>query len=214
MSVSVIIPTYNSCLTLARAVNSVLGQTLLPNKIIVVDDGSTDDTRTILQKMPVQYIYQKNQGVSAARNKGWSNATGDYIAFLDADDCWLPNKLMCQVAFMEKHPEIGFCYGKYKSMEAATIREEGFSLLLSGILCRRALVETVGGFNEDLRNHEDTDWFMRISDKGIKSGKIEQFLFVKHKQSGSLSNFKDAVLNKEEFLRMMAANIKARQKRN
>src|SRR5712675_1199611 len=95
MRVSVIIPTYNSGRLVVEAVESALAQTLAPAEILVVDDGSTDDTRDRLAKFgpPVSYIHQENQGVAAARNRGIRAATGDLVAFLDADDVWHPKKL-------------------------------------------------------------------------------------------------------------------------
>ena len=98
MKISVIIPTYNRYEFLKRALNSVYAQTFLPSEVIVVDDGSTDNTSHIQLDFPkIKYIYQKNSGVSSARNTGIKNATSDWIAFLDSDDTWLESKLELQV---------------------------------------------------------------------------------------------------------------------
>src|SRR4051812_1301977 len=98
--VSVIIPTYNSAALLAQAIASVLAQSVLPAEIIVVDDGSTDATEQLVQchGSRVKYVRQRNQGVSAARNRGVASASGEFIAFLDADDVWHPRKLELQMA--------------------------------------------------------------------------------------------------------------------
>ena len=100
MKISVIIPTYNRKHTLNRAIHSVLSQTSQPREIIAVDDGSTDGTKEWLAKMypAIRYIHQSNSGVSAARNVGIKTAQGDWLAFLDSDDEWLPQKLERQVA--------------------------------------------------------------------------------------------------------------------
>lgn len=104
--VSVVIPTFNRAHTIERAIISVLEQSFQNFELIVVDDGSTDNTKFLLAKYPkVKYIYQENKGVSSARNTGIENAIGEYIALLDSDDEWLPQKLANQVGFMNDHPE-------------------------------------------------------------------------------------------------------------
>jgi len=109
--ISVVIPTYNRAALIANAVRSALEQTLAPLEVIVVDDGSTDDTREILERTfgdRVRYFYQPNQGQSAAFNTGIANAQGDWIAFLASDDLWLPEKTARQMRVLEK---LGFAYG-------------------------------------------------------------------------------------------------------
>lgn len=109
MRVSVVIPTFNNGPVVAEAVESALGQSHAPHQIIVVDDGSTDDTAARMQPFVgrVDYIRQPNGKVAAARNTGISRATGDTIAFLDADDVWHPHKLKRQVSVLTRYPDIG-----------------------------------------------------------------------------------------------------------
>ena len=122
-SVSVIIPAYNSASTIIRALQSVATQTLAPQEIIVVDDASTDNTREIAanfastSSIPLRLITQPtNSGPSAARNAGWDTATGDYIAFLDADDQWHPRKIELQYPVMQSQPEVTMsCHGHHFS---------------------------------------------------------------------------------------------------
>jgi len=101
--VSVIIPTYNRAKLLQEAVDSALAQTSPVHEIVIVDDGSTDDTAKVVSSMlpPVRYIYQRNSGLSAARNRGANAATGEYLAFLDSDDLWEPGKLQIQLAVLQ-----------------------------------------------------------------------------------------------------------------
>ncbi len=119
--VSVIVPVYNGERYLTKTIQSVLTQDYQPIEIIVVDDGSTDRTAEIVRAQPnIHYIYQNNRGVSAARNTGIAAAQGEFLAFLDADDMWVPQKLSVQVSYLTQHPDVGFVYA-YRRM----IIEEG-----------------------------------------------------------------------------------------
>src|SRR5581483_8159413 len=106
-TISVIIPCFNHAAYLAKAIQSALVQTLPADEIIVVDDGSTDDTAKVTASSGtrIRYVYQSNAGLSAARNTGIKLATGKYIGFLDADDLWHPDFLTTLVNLLERHPE-------------------------------------------------------------------------------------------------------------
>lgn len=114
--VSVVVPFYNKIEWLLEAVDSVLAQTYHNFELILVDDGSTDSLESLkkYQDSRIIYIHQKNQGSAAARNTGLECANGKYIAFLDADDLFLPNKLDAQVEYMEQHPEFNLSYTSYQ----------------------------------------------------------------------------------------------------
>jgi len=109
--VSVVIPAYNAAWCVAKAIESVLVQEGADFEIIVVDDGSTDDTAAVLARYgdAIRVVRQRNQGLSAARNAGIRAAQGEFVAFLDADDWWLAGKLGQQLALMHTRPELGFC---------------------------------------------------------------------------------------------------------
>ncbi|MBL1264891.1 glycosyltransferase family 2 protein [Candidatus Methylomicrobium oryzae] len=106
--ISVIIPTYNRAPFVCEAIDSVFSQTFTDYEIIVVDDGSTDSTKEVLEKYQdkIKYIYQENSGVSAARNAGIKNSTGSWLAFLDSDDKWMPQYLSTQVEWVRRFPDI------------------------------------------------------------------------------------------------------------
>src|SRR5208337_4579078 len=108
-SVSVVIPTYNRGELLIETIESILAQTAKPGEVIVVDDGSTDDTQERLARYAdrVRYVRQPNQGVAAARNHGVREARGKWIAFIDSDDVWHPRKLECQLRVLADHPDLG-----------------------------------------------------------------------------------------------------------
>lgn len=129
--VSVIIPAYNCAKYITEAIESVLKQTYTDFEIVVVNDGSTDNTEEVLKEYIengiVNYIYQKNKGVSAARNRGIISAKGDYIAFLDADDFWEPEKIGQQVEAFQEYPGAGLSFSNYQKVdESKGIQQLGF----------------------------------------------------------------------------------------
>ena len=180
--VSVIIPTFNRGWILEEAVDSVLAQTFRDFELIVVDDGSTDDTRQRLQRYGrrIKCVRQPNQGVSAARNAGLRRSAGELIALLDSDDLWEPAKLARQVAFFEDHPEAQICQTaetwirrgrrvnpkRRHRKPSGWIFEPSLALCLvspSAVMMRRALLETMGGFDVSLPACEDYDLWLRVS---------------------------------------------------
>lgn len=181
--VSVIIPTYNRAGTITRAVRSVLDQDYSPLELIVVDDGSTDETPGILAALAeggrLGLLRQPNRGVSAARNRGLAHSRGELIAFLDSDDEWLPGKLSAQVEYMAANPaaqllqtqEIWFRHGKRVNPGQKHLKKAGDIFLDSVKLClispsavmiRRSLFDEVGLFDENLPAAEDYDLWLRI----------------------------------------------------
>jgi glycosyltransferase involved in cell wall biosynthesis len=184
-TVSVVIPSYNSARFVGEAIESVLAQSYEGFELIVVDDGSTDNTRDVVARYTdprVRYVYQENQERSAARNRGIREARGKYVAFLDADDLWLPKKLAEQVRLMESQPDVGLAYvGTYVVEEDGTpffeqrCRHRGNvvrALLVednivagsaSSAMVRRACFERAGFFDESLSVCEDWDVWLRIA---------------------------------------------------
>lgn len=191
--VSVIIPAYNQGHFLAAAVQSVLDQTHAAVEILVVDDGSTDNTRTVVAHFTdprLRYIYQENRGLSGARNTGIRHATGDYISYLDSDDQFLPHKLALMVDLLETRPNIGFVAG-----QAVPIDEQGqpigkifddglplreVDLLLhnplhvGSVLLRSDCQRRAGFFDESLRSYEDWDMWLRLARQGCRMAWLDQ----------------------------------------
>lgn len=190
--VSVIMPCYNSQQYVAEALDSVLQQDYPNLEVIVVDDGSTDNSLQILQQYGnrITIIRQANQGPAAARNTGMQAATGKYIAFNDSDDLWLPGKVIAQVNYLESHPETGLCFSSWavwdqqqplsqllqhlpdeadKTVVAGRTGWLYLPLLESSVvhttsaMLRRNLIEHVGLFNTGYRLGEDHDYWLRIS---------------------------------------------------
>lgn len=201
--VSVIIPTYNRAHFVIEAIESVLNQTFQDFEIIVVDDGSTDNTREALKKFgsKIRYTYQENRGVAAARNTGIRAAKGEFIAFLDHDDLWLPDKLSIQMDAFSKNKEVGLVYTdcvafdkEGKLPKGDRIRPSGWVFkqlfrrpfgLLTGVVCKKECFNKCGLFNESFFTSDDYDMCLRISTKH-KFLFIDQPLFRRRVHSHSL----------------------------
>ncbi len=180
--ISVIIPTYNRGWILKEAVDSVLAQDFADYELIVVDDGSTDNTRQILDTygQDIIVLRQPNKGVSAARNRGIAQAGGRLVAFLDSDDLWLPRKLSRQVDFFNSNPDAVTCQteeiwirngvrvnpkDRHRKL-SGMIFERSLDLCLvspSAVMIRKTLFDAVGVFDENLPACEDYDLWLRIS---------------------------------------------------
>lgn len=178
---TVVITCYNHGRFLAEAIESVLTQTFRPVEIIVVDDGSTDDTAAVCQRYPtVRTIYQDNAGLSAARNTGLGAARGDLVAFLDADDLLAPEAIATGVTALADNPAWAFVYGGHIGVDAgrrpiweqrpeqgakdyeSLLRRNGIGMHAT-VLYRRAVLQKVGGFDTSLRASEDYDMYLRIA---------------------------------------------------
>jgi glycosyltransferase involved in cell wall biosynthesis len=196
--VSVIIPVYNAEMYLRESIDSVLKQTFKNYEIIVVDDGSTDGTREIIhQSYPmVRYIFQSNGGPAKARNRGIAEAKGDFIAFQDADDIWLPTKLEKQVEYFRQHPDIDFTFtenslfnsngilkseiGKRKRlMEGDIVRNIFWKSYVATptVMVRKKVHQEIGGFDESLITAEDDNLWLRIAIR-FKTGLIDEPLVL------------------------------------
>jgi glycosyltransferase involved in cell wall biosynthesis len=180
--VSVIIPTYNRAWCVERAVDSVLTQTIRDVELVVVDDGSNDDTarRLAAYGPALQVISQANRGVSAARNAGIAAARGRWIALLDSDDYWLPDKLAVQLQWLDDHADYRICQteeiwirnGQRVNPKKRHLKYGGFiferclPLCLvspSAVVIHRHLLVAVGGFDESLPACEDYDLWLRLA---------------------------------------------------
>lgn len=183
--VSVVIPAFNAAAFVTQAVDSVLAQTWPHREILVINDGSTDNTLDVLTAYgnAIRVINKPNGGLSSARNRGIEEASGRYVAFLDADDRWLPAKLSRQVAVLEQTDKIGFCSTVAQVVDpddqflntwsCPDIRGSLLQTLFrqngaipgsgSGVMVRRDLFEKAGRFDESLRSLEDIDLWMRLA---------------------------------------------------
>jgi glycosyltransferase involved in cell wall biosynthesis len=214
LSISAIIPTYNRASLVPRAINSVLAQTLPVDEVVVVDDGSVDNTREVVERYgpPVRYLYQRNQGLSAARNAGVRQATSTWVAFLDDDDEWLPDKTERQTAALRAAPDAVLCYGgplwTMPSGESHFIAPDPPEKLWPNIrlrspitpcatLVRRDVFLASGGYSEQLRCVEDWEFAIRFV-RGRKVTAVEGVPLVKvYEHPNSMSKSGSAMLATE-----------------
>ena len=198
MDISVVIPTWNRSNLMPRAIGSVLNQSRRPTEVIVVDDGSEDDTAAkVIAEFPgVRLLSQAHRGVSAARNHGIKVAAGEWVALLDSDDEWLPEKLALQVAMLESQPDLRACHtdeiwirnGRRVNPMQKHAKPAGwiFNQCLprccispSSVILHYTVFEKVGLFDESLPACEDYDMWLRVFQR-YPVGLIEKPLLIKY----------------------------------
>jgi len=175
--VSVIIPVYNGEKYLVEAIESVLAQSYRPFELIVVDDGSTDGSAAIVHRYKdINYIYHPNMGVSIARNTGLAAARGAFIAFLDADDMWTPQKLQIQVGYLQENPSVMYTISKINNFiePGSNIDPQILESILkkeqpgmATIVARKTVFDQIGIFDSRYQVGEDFEWIMRAKDADI-----------------------------------------------
>lgn len=190
--VSIVLPTYNRAHVLHRSVRSVLAQSFTDWELIIIDDGSTDDTERLCRDYAARlgpkfrYIQQENQGVSAARNRGMQEAAGEWIAFLDSDDLFLPSKLSLQMGMLASNPKAGFCFTNYLFFDDdlkvtcagfdiprefqgevyPKILETSYNYVMTpSVVVARDRALAAGGFSLEMKVCEDIDFWGRICQK-------------------------------------------------
>lgn len=219
--VSVIIPTFNSAHLVGQAIKSVLEQTYSDFELIVVDDGSKDKTGEVLASFGdrIRVITQENKGVAVARNVGIENATGEYIAFLDADDVWLPSKLDLQVKLLQQNPEVSIIYGdaymadengqifnsiiaRHRGRILATLLQKNVVGNPSLVILRKACFSEVGLFDPQFKTLEDWDMWLRLATR-FQFGFVPQPLIVIREQRISRSRTAQVAQNYRHDLEIM-----------
>jgi len=219
--ISVIIPVYNGAEFLPEAIANVLAQGQDSLEIIVVNDGSTDETAEIATQLngPIRYVDQPNQGPAAARNYGLTLAQGEFIAFLDVDDQWPPDKLSLQLAAFAVRPEVDIVNG-YVQLLQGTVTEGGtitfrpryvpvVSFNLGSALFRRSVFDRVGPFDAQQIHSEDVDWFMHAREMGVNMVVLEAVTLFYRKHDSNLTH--DRQENLKGFMRAVRQSIQRRQ---
>jgi len=216
--VSCIIPVFNGERFISQAIDSVVAQSVPDIEIIVVDDGSTDETAAVVAAGPwqVRYERQAQAGPASARNTGLSVASGDMLAFLDADDWWHPEKIARQLAHMGEHPETGGVVTQAVAVHdaASTVVSDRRppsgtvmpAFVTSALLARRTAFDRVGLFNPALTHTDDTDWFLRARAAGLAIDLLAAPLVYRrlHDQNMSLRQRPGSV---DEYLRLLKSKL-------
>lgn len=168
--ISVIVPAYNNEAFITEALESILAQRYEPLEVIVIDDGSIDNTAIAIQKFgpPVQYHYQANSGTSVARNRGIALAKGEWLAFLDADDVWTANKLQQQSVVLRDDPIVDLVLGRVQEFSDAIPKVPDLKASVPGhhpgaMLIRRAVFDKVGLFSTQFQGSEVVEWITRVT---------------------------------------------------
>nr|MDO8044211.1 glycosyltransferase [Candidatus Baldrarchaeota archaeon] len=222
--VSVILPCYNGARWISEAIESVLNQTFEDFELIVVDDGSTDNSREIvtsyMDDKRVHYIYQKNRGFSAAVNRGLKESKGDLVGFICQDDLWLPDKLKLQVKYLSKHKDVGLvhtsCFDidsqgrtiRIRNIEMPVVssKEEFIEKLFlrnfiafPTVLVKRQCFDQVGFFDEHMVGFSDHDMWLRMAGK-FNIGHLSRPLVKKREHEFQLSKVRYIAVLRDEFL--------------
>ena len=216
--ISVIIPVYNGEIFLEDTIKSVLNQNYDNWECIVVDDGSIDGSAAIAKKHEqIIYLHREHKNVAAARNLGIQKASGEYLAFLDADDIWDTHKLETQINYMEESPEIDYSITKHSLflteglkdipqwVRTNHLQEETLAYIPSSLIVRKSAFEIVGYFDESYQISDDSDWFLRARDAGIKLGIIDKNLLHKRVHSQCLMSQTGVI--KKELMKSIRASL-------
>jgi len=203
--VSVIMPTYNRLDYLPETLDSLQAQTFHNYELIIIDDGSTDDTAALLRSRPepIRYFWQENAGPAAARNKGLSHAQGQFVAFLDSDDLWRPRFLEVMSDYLTSHPDIDIAFCKFQTIDdqgtilpghhkkphAGRITTPLFAstfITTPSVMARLQVIRDAGGLNPSLPTNEDYDLWLRLSLKH-KFGHVDEPLTLRRSHPGTQS---------------------------
>ena len=170
--ISVVIPAYNRAHLVGEAIQSVLDQDFPPHEIVVVDDGSTDDTAAVAARYPVRVISQDNQGIGGARNRGITESSGELLAFLDSDDRWMPNRLSAQMRRLAAPPPVDLVFAHYREIHdldgvRRVVPDPVAGWSASTALARRDVFDRVGLFELGFSTAEFLSWCIRAREQGV-----------------------------------------------
>jgi glycosyltransferase involved in cell wall biosynthesis len=222
--VSVIIPVYNEERYLAQAIESALAQTYRPVEIIIVDDGSTDDSAQVAKRFTssVQYFHQPHSGLGAVRNYGADLAKGNYLAFLDADDIWMENKLTLQMAVLQSNPEADFVFGHVQQFISPELDEnqrnkiycpaEKMPGYIAGtMVIKRESFVRAGSFETNWQVGEFIDWYIKAKEKGLTSFMLPEVVLKRRLHADNMSRGHDS---RNDYVRILKASLDRRRGTN
>jgi glycosyltransferase involved in cell wall biosynthesis len=222
--ISCIVPVHNGAAFIDQAIESILAQTHRRFEVLVVDDGSSDDTPAIVRRFGdrVRCLRQPHAGPVAARNLGLASTTCEHVAFLDADDLWHPRKLDRQIARLHATPSALICVAHVREFAAAHLpagmpdepepASGGVAGYVSGaMLARRCAFERLGPFDGRMRHAADLDWFVRAREHGLGIAVVGEVLVYRRLHGSSLSR-READQSRREHLRVIRETLRRRRR--
>ncbi len=222
--VSTVIAVYDGERFLAEAIDSVLAQTYEPVEVIVVDDGSADGSAGIASAYKqIRYIFQPHCGHPAALNAGIEASTGEFIAFLDADDLWMSEKLNLQIPYLMEHPDVGYTMALLRNFvepgaelplrptQDLLVSDEVL-LTVGTLVARRDVFESVGLFDTDYVHGYDVDWFVRAKEAGVPMGIVRETCLLRRIHGRNMSFDREA--RKLAFATVLRSAIDRRRARS
>jgi glycosyltransferase involved in cell wall biosynthesis len=178
--VSVVVPVYNGANFVAQAIEAILAQNYERVEVVLVDDGSVDETPEIVGRYPVKYLRQDNAGPSSARNAGLAASTGEFLTFCDYDDIYHVDKVSAQVRYLMEHPDTACVLVHHRTfVEAGTEPPTWMSKDDTGVqapMIRRTVLDSVGGYNVEYRMSETMEWLGRMTTAGLRVDVIDDVL--------------------------------------
>ena len=223
--ISTIIPVYNGSKYISRAIESILEQDHPNMEIVVVDDGSTDDTAAVVNQFnaPVCYFYQENSGIAATMNHGIKRAKGDFFSFLDSDDYWLPGKTSKQLKALRQKPEVDMVFGHIKQFYTPGLSGEyrnkyacpenpapGYNS--GSMLIRRTSFFKVGLFDEKFATGSFNDWYMRAGVAGLQSVMLPDVFYMRR-----IHDANHGIVNRDkslDYVRALKAHLDRQRERD
>ena len=217
----VIVPAYNAGKYIGEALQSILDQSIPVDEIIVIDDGSTDNTKEVVSNFPVRYFYQTNKGTAAALNAGIEQSSGDYLAFLDADDIWMQQRLYLQLEAFEKDPSLDMVFGLMQQFISPELPAEeqnkievNTAEVVVGIhksawLIKREAFLRVGLFAGGFLLEEFTDWYARSKEKKLHESVVQQVVAKRRIHQSNTSRVHKNL--KQDYPRILKAALDRRR---
>ncbi len=224
-SVTCVVPCFNGERYLEECLDSVLAQTHRPSDILVVDDGSTDGSGAIARRYgdAIRYHRQENRGPAAACNRGIALARGEFVAFLEQDDVWLPDKTARQLAVFAATPALQYCVGHVQNFWIPELAEEARrhhdrpvmqpvpGYVVQTLMARRSAFESVGPFDETLRFAVASEWFLRADERGVAGHLVADVLTRRRLHHDNFSR-RNRAASHDEFLQVVKATLDRRRR--
>jgi glycosyltransferase involved in cell wall biosynthesis len=223
--ISIIIPVFNGERYLSETIDSVLNQSYRPIDVVILDDGSTDNSADIAKRyLPsIKYYYQPNGGIASALNQGISRSEGEYLSFLDADDLWLPDKLALQIKALETDPTIDMVFGHMRqffspdledTMKANIVLIDGImpSYFKGTMLIRRESFFRAGLFDTRWHLGDFIDWYLKSLEKGLKSFMMPDFFMERRIHNSNMGITQRRF--QSDYLRILKASLDRRRQQS